>query len=68
MNDHDDRAKLVQALFDGYQILGFDTDGCKDGACMLAHAGLGGNNLDAYIKLCTDAFKEARKDHDEAAL
>lgn len=62
----EDRAKLVEALFEGYKVLGFDTDGDRTGAEMLSHTGLGGNDLEAYIKVCTGAFAEARADHDEA--
>ena len=61
-----DRAKLIEALFHGYKVLGFDTDGCETGACYLSHCGLGGNNLDAFIAEMEQAFKDARADHDEA--
>lgn len=59
-----DRAKLVEALFYGYKVLGFDTDGCETGACYLAHCGLGGNNLDAFIGGMKQAFDEARAELD----
>ena len=58
-------AKLIEALFQGYQILGFDTDGCRDGLCYFAHVPEDGNGkIDNFIAQMTDAFKEARKDHD----
>lgn len=59
--------KLIEALFQGYKILGFDTDNCVDGMCYFAHVSEGGKGkLDNFITQMTDAFKEARKDHDEA--
>ena len=67
MNDNDDRARLIEALFEGYKVLGFDTDGCESGACMLAHTGLGGNNLDAYLALMARVFADVRADLEAAA-
>lgn len=57
-----DRGKLVEALFYGYTVLGFDSDGCKTGACYLSHCGLGGNNLDGFIAEMKNAFDGARAD------
>ena len=61
-----DKAALIETLFYGYLTLGFDADGCKDGACFLAHSGLGGNNLDAFLRQMRDCFSEARKYYDDA--
>ncbi|MFI2563061.1 hypothetical protein [Paenarthrobacter sp. NPDC018779] len=59
-----DCEQLIECLFRGYKILGFDTDGDGTGMEMLAHAGLGGNNLSAFIKIMDQAFIEAREDMD----
>lgn len=63
-----DRDKLIEALFQGYKILGFDTDGCTDGDCFYSHVwGPGdGDRMDRFCRMMVETFKEARRDHDEA--
>ena len=64
--DIDAEEQLIECLFRGYKTLGFDTDGDKTGMEMLARSGLGGNNLNEFIRVMYRAFTEAREDLDGA--
>ena len=60
--------ELIECLFQGYRVLGFDTDGDRTGMAMLSHTGLGGHNLEAFIEIMNAAFTETRDALDAAML
>lgn len=72
-----DRAALIEAMFHIYVRNGADTDGDRTGAEFLSHCGIGGSNLEAFIKSVHAAMDEtwveiqeesARADAAEAKL
>lgn len=56
-----ERDSATQTLWDGYRILGFDTDGDETPAAFIAGSGLNG-----FCDAMRRAFQQARDDHDES--
>jgi hypothetical protein len=64
--DQQRETALIECLYRAYKALGFDTDDTKSGVEMLAHTGIGGNNLDEFIQIMDRSFAAAREEPDAA--
>jgi hypothetical protein len=51
-------AALIEAMFAIYVLNGSDPDGDRTGAAFLSHCGIGGNDLDSFIRLVHASMDE----------